>query len=58
MFVNLARDSIKFLKQKGKISERMIQIFVHDFREGFNYNTSIILKIDDSENGCLMGFKF
>ena len=29
-----------------------------DFREGFDYKSHMILKIDDSEKGCLMGFKF
>ena len=29
-----------------------------DFREGFDYTPHIILKVDDSEKGCLMGFKF
>ena len=36
MFVDLVRNSIKSLKTKGKISERMISIFVEDFRQGFN----------------------
>lgn len=36
MFVELVRDSIKLLKPRGKVSERMISIFVEDFRQGFN----------------------
>lgn len=36
MFVELVRDSIKSLKPTKRVSERMIQIFVEDFREGFN----------------------
>lgn len=35
MFVELVRDSIKSLRPR-KVSERMIQIFVEDFRRGFN----------------------
>ncbi len=36
MFVELVRDSIKSLKPTKRVSERMIQIFVEDFRRGFN----------------------
>ncbi len=35
-FVDIVRESIKSLKTKGKVSERMIQIFVEEFRRGFN----------------------
>ncbi|MBI2559253.1 hypothetical protein HYW20_08075 [Candidatus Woesearchaeota archaeon] len=36
LFVELVRDTIKSLKPKKRVSERMIQIFVEDFRRGFN----------------------
>lgn len=36
LFVDLVGDSIKSLKARGKISERMINIFVEDFRQGYN----------------------
>lgn len=36
LFVDLVRDSIKSLKTRGKVSERMISIFVEDFRLGYN----------------------
>lgn len=36
MFVELVRGTIKSLKSTKRVSERMIQIFVEDFRRGFN----------------------
>lgn len=36
MFVDLVRESIESLKPGKKVSERMIAIFVEDFRQGFN----------------------
>ena len=36
MFIDLVRKTIQSLKTRGKISERMIKIFVEIYRQGFN----------------------
>jgi len=36
-FVTLVREVIQEIKKKGKVSEQMINVFVHLFREWYNH---------------------